>query len=586
MCRAQERRSESHVSMITLAFHAGYHDASAALFDGYELRAAISLERLTRRKGDGGGRVPEPCIDEVLAIAGIRRSDVDMVASSRGALPLRYFRHMRGGRRIEQIARVALGREKPKDVAIELRRAGTTDATEIFDCRRFLDDLGFSGARGLHFYNHHRAHALPTLFYTDWDDALLYTADGGGDNVNWSHRLFRGGMVADLFGDDRWLLQPTRIDSLGLLYGHCTQALGFRINRHEGKLTGLAAHGRPVLADAMAAHFRVDDEGRVGSDFPDVPSMRRFAHEIATGVEPADVAASVQAVLERFILQSMGRLVERHGVRRVGLGGGVFANVRLNRRIAEELGLDEIFVFPAMSDEGLPVGGALDLLLAQDGPATWLASRRRLRDVYLGRDHGAAIDAALAAIPGARMVSDRPAEDAARRIAAGEIGAIYDGRMEFGPRALGARSILASPVDPQINADLNRRLARTDFMPFAPVVLEEDASRVFELGRASAYAARFMTVTCGVRPDWRSRIPAVVHVDGSARPQTIDGTTHPLYAAIVAAHRALTDLPVLINTSFNVHEEPIVNRPEECVRALLDGRVDFVVTARGVWRLG
>jgi carbamoyltransferase len=313
--------------------------------------------------------------------------------------------------------------------------------------------------------------------------------------------------------------------------------------------------------------------------------MRRFAHEISAGARPQDVAASVQAVLERFVLESVGRLVERHRVRRLGLSGGVFANVRLNRRLAEELGLEEIFVFPAMSDEGLPVGGALDVLLAQDGPEVWTASRRRLRNVYLGRDYGAQIDAALAATPGARRVGDAPVEEAARRIAAGEIGAIYDGGMEFGPRALGARSILASPVDPRINADLNRRLARTDFMPFAPVVLEEDAPTVFELGKASAYAARFMTVTCGVRPEWRTRIPAVVHVDGSARPQTIDRASNPLYADIVSAHRAATGLPVLINTSFNVHEEPIVNRPEECVRALRDGRVDFVVTSRGVWRL-
>ena len=571
--------------MIILAFHAGYHDASAVLFEDYELRAAVSLERLTRRKGDGGGRVPEPCVDEVLAIAGLGRGDVDEVATSRSALPLRYFRHLRGVRRIEQRVRLAAGREKPKDVAIELRRAGTADAGSIFDSRRFLDDLGFTRARGLHFYNHHRAHALPTLFYTDWDEALLYTADGGGDNVNWSHRLFRGGALTDLFGDDRWLLGPTRIDSLGLLYGHCTQALGFRMNRHEGKLTGLAALGTPTLFEEMARHFRVDDEGRVESDFADVPTMRRFAHAIALGVPPADVAASVQAVLEHFVLDSVRRLVGRHGVRRLGLSGGVFANVRLNRRLAEELGLDEIFVFPAMSDEGLPVGGALDLLLERDGIARWLASRRRLRDVYLGRDHGAAIDETLGATPGVVRVSDAPVEDAARRVAGGEIGAIYAGRMEFGPRALGARSILASPVDPRINADLNRRLARTDFMPFAPVVLEEDAARVFELGGPSAYAARFMTVTCGVRPEWRDRIPAVVHVDGSARPQVVDRATHRLYADVVAAHRALTGLPVLINTSFNVHEEPIVNRPAECARALLDRRIDFVVTERGVWRL-
>jgi carbamoyltransferase len=157
--------------------------------------------------------------------------------------------------------------------------------------------------------------------------------------------------------------------------------------------------------------------------------------------------------------------------------------------------------------------------------------------------------------------------------------------MEYGPRALGARSILAAPTDAGINRTLNERLERSEFMPFAPVVLAEDADRVFRLGPALAYAARFMTVTCGVDDAWRGRIPAVVHVDGTARPQVIARPQNPLYYDIVAAYKRLSGLPVLINTSFNVHEEPIVNRPEECAQALFDRRVDYVATAEGVYGL-
>jgi carbamoyltransferase len=155
--------------------------------------------------------------------------------------------------------------------------------------------------------------------------------------------------------------------------------------------------------------------------------------------------------------------------------------------------------------------------------------------------------------------------------------------MEYGPRALGARSIIASPADNDINDDLNKRLDRSEFMPFAPYVLEEDAARVFEITDVNRYAARFMTITCAVRPEWRGKIPAVVHVDGTARPQIVRDSDNPLFAAVLRRFRDATGLPVLINTSFNVHEEPILNHPDECLKALADGRVDFVVTKQAAY---
>jgi carbamoyltransferase len=155
--------------------------------------------------------------------------------------------------------------------------------------------------------------------------------------------------------------------------------------------------------------------------------------------------------------------------------------------------------------------------------------------------------------------------------------------MEFGPRALGARSILASPADANVNRALNARLERTEFMPFAPVVSEGDAAELFDIGSVNRYAAHFMTIACDVKKEWRDRIPAVVHVDGSARPQIIGRDANPLYFDILAAFKARTGLPVLVNTSFNVHEEPIVNRPEECRKALQDGRIDFVVADNAIF---
>jgi carbamoyltransferase len=279
------------------------------------------------------------------------------------------------------------------------------------------------------------------------------------------------------------------------------------------------------------------------------------------------------------------RFLARFPSRRLGLAGGVFANVRLNRLLAEQTGAEEVFVFPAMGDDGLPVGAALDALLQRDGLDAWLGQRYRLPDMYLGRDHTDRIDRVLAAAPGIVARSGDPVAAAVERLTAGEAGAIYTRRMEYGPRALGARTILGNPSDPAINDNLNRRLERSEFMPFAPVVTEDDAAEVFEITGANRYACRFMTITCAVKAAWRERIPAVVHVDGTARPQTVTREANPLYFDILTGFKQATGLPVLINTSFNVHEEPIVDTPEQCRRALLDDRVDFVVTDKALYRL-
>jgi len=311
--------------------------------------------------------------------------------------------------------------------------------------------------------------------------------------------------------------------------------------------------------------------------------MEKHIRALCRGHSRETIATSIQQLVEDLISGAVGYWLERTKARRLGLAGGLFANVRLNRLLAETLPVEEVFIFPAMGDDGLAVGAALCYLRDRDGLAAWLRSRRRLDNVYLGQDFDARIDAVLAAAPDVRRLPGNPIETATQLVEDGAAGAVFVGRMEFGPRALGARSIIASPTDPTINDRLNQRLDRSEFMPFAPYVLEEDADRVFEITPVNRYAARFMTITCAVRPEWRARIPAVVHVDNTARPQIIRDTDNPLFAGILRRFRDRTGIPVLINTSFNVHEEPIVNRPEECRRALIDGRVDFVVTKQAVY---
>jgi carbamoyltransferase len=568
---------------LILAVHSGGHDAAAAVFDDYTLRAAVQLERLTRYKSDGREH-PDLAIDEALSIVGATRKDVDIAAFSRTEFPTAFLRNIVGVRWFREKYRKYVEKRTRRYMPPEFRRYNTIRIDDIVNVPKFRAASGFRDNAQVYFHNHHESHALASLFYTPWDEALLVTADAGGDTVNYSHRHFANGALTTIYGGEECLLTPLPVDSLGYAYMRMTAALGFIPMRHEGKLTGLAAFGQPILADKIAARFSVNDAGRIFSDFRDRHDLDVFISGLVDGVSREDASASMQQVLEDTTLLSVTRLLKHHKARHLGLAGGIFANVRLNRVLAERLPIDEIFIFPAMGDEGMPVGGALCYLLQRDGLSHWLNQRHRLRDVYLGRDYSNAIDATLKRSAGVRSTGEPPVDGAARRLNAGQLGAIYTGRMEYGPRALGARSILANPSRRETHDLLNSRLARSEFMPFAPVIAAEKAASVFDVTAVNAYACRFMTITCNVKTEWRQRIAAVVHVDGSARPQIIERKTNPLYYDILTAFERESGLPVLVNTSFNVHEEPIVNKPSECLQALLDGRIDFIVTTQAIYQ--
>lgn len=565
-----------------LSIHSGPHDSSAAVFHDYELLAAVHQERLTRIKCDGG--FPTRAIDDVLGVAGFSRQDIDVVVLSRGSYPTVYMDYGWFDRLRFSLQRKK-GRRRHKSLASHMWKRHTAEAHDVFHKAVFCQENGFRDDITLHFANHHNAHALSALFYLPGDDVLAYTSDGGGDGVYYSARLLRGSdELTCLFGDDRDFLGAGHTNSLALAYGYSTQAIGFRINRHEGKLTGLAAYGKPSLFDEMASHFTVLDSGEITSDFASNQAMKQAIFQMAKNASREDVAASVQELLEVFTLKSIKAIMAKHPVKRLALAGGAFANVRLNKLVCEETGIEEIFICPAMGDDGLVIGGALEYLMQHHGEKAFLANRRRLEHVYLGNQFDAEADRLFQSDGRLEVVPGDPAETAGGLIAKDFIGAIYTGRMEFGPRALGARSIIASPKDDGINKTLNKRLQRTEFMPFAPYVLEEDADTVFEVTDANRYACRFMTITTQVNPLWAGKIAAVVHVDGTARPQIVNDQHNPLYSAILRHFKQKSGLPVLVNTSFNAHEEPIIYKPEECLRALIDGRVDFLVTNGAVYK--
>lgn len=280
------------MSQLILGVHSGSHDAAAALFDDYALKAAVSLERLTRNKGDGA--YPDLAIDEVLSIAGATRKDVDVVCHSRTLMPTKYFRHLSGYQWLKEQYRTYLRGKPRRQMMPELFRHGTADAERFYDQAALLRDKGFRPDTASFFYNHHEAHALPALFYSpDWDDALIVTADGGGDNVHYSHRHFANGALTAIYGGEDTILTPAVEDSLGKMYGAATKALGFRRVRHEGKVTGLSAMGKPVRAAELAAKFSVDPNGRVHSTLTSDREINAFMQTLKRGVSKEDYSASV-----------------------------------------------------------------------------------------------------------------------------------------------------------------------------------------------------------------------------------------------------------------------------------------------------
>ncbi len=555
--------------MVVLGIYDGTHDAGAAVVRDGVVVAASNEERFTRAKGQGGW--PAQSIRDCLSRVG----EVDAVAFSgfvnpnpvlRGVRPAQrrfklddgwfYHDHPGYGARLSEWLQF----ESP----FPRLRAESTAVRLLTPALRVL--LGQSvrsvaPAAPIDLYDHHRCHAATAAYTAPHAESLVVVADGIGDGL--ALTVYRSSPR----GLDR-LGAMAYPHSYGLLYATLTGFLGFRPFRHEGKLTGLAA-----LGDAAAV--------RVPFPFTGPADARTFTEHFGAPLRPwlarlrpyrrEDVCAWLQKGLEDELGALISTWMDRTGLAHLALAGGVFANVRLNQHIGALPGVASLHVFPHMGDGGLAAGAAL-LGWATRTPE---AHPSPLRDTFLGPAWDAdAIGAALAraGLP-ARRVQDLE-EQVAGRLARGQIVARFDGAMEFGPRALGNRSILAAATDRTMTDRLNVALSRSDFMPFAPVLLAEDADDWMDGLGPVRDAARFMTVTTQARRALAEACPAAVHVDGSLRPQLVDPITTPSLARTVAAYRRLTGVPAIINTSFNLHEEPIVRTPEEAVATWRAARID------------
>lgn len=415
--------------------------------------------------------------------------------------------------------------------------------------------------RKLKRYDHHMAHAAAAYYASGFDRTLIITLDGYGSGLAGSAGVGEGGKV-------RRIHKIEYPHSLGTFYESVTSSLGFKPSRHEGKIVGLAAYGDPkVLLDLVLSRFHEEP-----GNFRILESNNIYFSRYLTTLFPkVDVAAAYQRALEVVATNYIRHYVEKTGITSVVLAGGVVANVKLNQRVFEIPGVERIFVYPNMGDGGCGTGAAF--LASQ----VVMKEASAYKTVYYGPDYSENVIERELKAAGLAFQYVNPIESAvARLIHEGQVVARFNGRMEYGPRSLGNRSILYRASEPEVNQWLNQRLGRTEFMPFAPATLFEERHKCYQRMDGAEYTAQFMTITFDCTEFMKKTCPAAVHVDGTARPQLVCKETNPSFHAVLREYHRLSGVPSVINTSFNMHEEPIVNSPGDAIRAFLQGNLDYL----------
>jgi carbamoyltransferase len=574
--------------LYTLGINAVFHDSAAALVRDGEIVAAAEEERFSRIKHAkrpvpfSVWELPYNAIDYCLKEGGVELRDVQQVAYSFDPALLPGAESADGDG--ESIALPLEPSAHPAPAGAESPWEPLLRSYVVNAPRQLVDGVPprlarrFRGARAgetfeWRFVPHHLAHAASAFHASPFERAAVMTLDGRGERATTAY--FRGaGVALEQLGE------VTMPDSLGLLYERVTSYLGFLHSSDEYKVMALASYGSPRYLDEFRSTVRPLGEGCYRIDPPRL--RERFGEPRERGAvleqKHFDIARSLQLVLEETVLDLADWLADATGEERLCTAGGVALNCVLNAVLRDRGKFREVWIQPAAGDAGTALGAAL-----------WADAERRpearrhtcMANPYLGPGYGDdEIEDFLrwSKLPYRR--ANDVAADAAELIAAGKIIGWFQGRMEFGPRALGARSILASPIDGAMQAKLNQIKDREDFRPVAPAVVEEEADRWFEEGGKNAGGMRpspFMLFVVDVRPEAAPQIPAVRHTDGTARVQTVSREQNALYHDVIAEFGRRTGVPVVINTSFNTRGEPVVCTPRDAVECFYASPLDALV---------
>src|SRR5919106_1041330 len=570
--------------MIVLGIIDSKPSSAAILKDG-EILSAIAEERLCRMKMASG--MPRQAIHQVMADSGITAKEIDLVAVAQKVsifepepIPWNgWFDSQHAGkpRPFEKIS----GTLAPIAGYIPFAQKAHHQLKDLLSRKRLaqipeLLEREYAITAPVKYYDHHYCHATSVYFTSNYDKALVITLDGGGDGLSGSVYQGENGRLTRLAAVDSF-------NSLGNFYSYITHLCGFKAESHEGKITGLAALGKPTYIDILRDFVSYEDPGQIQYSVPMYhrSALKQIASRLPVDFDKADLAASVQLLLEEIGIEFIRFWLWKTGIRSIAVAGGVFSNVKFNQRVHELDDADDFFIHPAMDDSGLAVGGAFAALAEEPGtdPTRLLQC---LKNVYFGTSYGDdEIRQCIEAFGFKATYESQITAVVAKLLAEGRVVARFTGRMEYGPRALGHRSILYQTTDPSINDWLNAYLLRTEFMPFAPATLQEYADECFEGLDGARDSARYMTITFNCTEKMSAQSPGVVHVDGTARPQILDPDTAPDFYEIAKAYYQLTGIPSLINTSFNMHGEPIVCTPEDALRSFKQGKLDYL--AIGHW---
>ena len=572
--------------MYVLGINAYHGDASAAIVHNGKLIAAVEEERFNRIKHCAG--FPEQAIRYCLNAAGISLEDLDHVGISRDPSAHLHKKVLfaasraakQGASLINQVKDRLGNAAKVRDLKSELAR--------VFDVPKNSIRAKF------HNVEHHRAHLASCFYVSPFERAALLSIDGFGD--------FISTMWATGHGNDVEILgQVEYPHSIGIVYTATTQFLGFPHYGDEGKVMGLAPYGRPRFIDEFREIVRTEENGQFrlnlgyfrhhsegiemtwdrGSPVIGRIYSDRFAETFgppraqgtALSDRERDIAASLQLRLEEVAFHVLNRLHEQTGLNDLGLAGGVAYNSVMNGKILLKTPFRRVFVQPAAGDSGTAVGVCYEIckrgehmLGAYTGPEF---SNDEIRDALIN-----------AKLIFTTYRDDEITKHAAQDIASGRVVGWFQGKMEFGPRALGNRSIVVDPRRAEMKDILNDRIKKREpFRPFAPSILEERVGDYFE----QTHPAPTMLMVYQVRPERRNEIPAVTHVDGSGRLQTVSGEVNARYYQLIADFADLTGVPVLLNTSFN-ENEPIVCTPEHAIDCFLKTRMDALYIGNHVVR--
>lgn len=542
-------------------------ESSVTLLEDGKIIYSLSEERINRVKNWWGN--PYKSVNYMLRDLKLKLEDIDIITThgligSEQKVPIiRFFKQKE-----KEILNSKLSTKQKKIQIKNLNKRFNHEKNVSIRTKKYLKSLK-KKFKDIEVYDHHKSHAASAYYYSGWKNCYVLTIDGWGDQSSSKFYHANSGTLNEM-------TSSYTLDSLGYFYGSITKLLGYKPHQHEGKILGLAAFGNKNKAykdiSKMVSFDKKNNcfKGNYEKGIYIASFENKNIKYLLKKYSKKDIAAATQKRLEDVVLEFLKFNISKKS--KIALAGGVFANVKLNQKISELKNIEKIFVFPNMGDGGLSVGTAA---------LSYFKNKKYIpniiKNMYLGPEFS---NKQILGEIKKNKLKFLELKDSnkfiANEIAKGKVVAMFQGRMEFGPRALGNRSIIVQAKDKSVNDWLNKKLKRTEFMPFAPITLKKDKNKYYYDTENKSFCMEFMTSTVKCKKLATKQFPAAVHVDNTARPQLIDKNNNPLLNDLILHYSKITNCSTLINTSFNMHEEPIVCTPADALRAFKLGNLDYL----------